>query len=175
MKSYLRIIFLIITVIFFFAGCKRNYAISERQAILFQYDYINYAWGYEHNGFLIDTAGNVLLFNNPEVWNFTDNDFSLSEAQMRENMKSCRNSGRKIQKEELKKYSGYINNIVLSKITALKNVAADAGTSEFICYQFSVNTGMYKGCLIKREGDFTCENLNFFSKKVASWMKEINK
>jgi hypothetical protein len=24
------------------------------------------------------------------------------------------------------------------------------------------------------EGDFTCENLNFYSKKVAAWMREIN-
>jgi hypothetical protein len=175
MKSYFKTIFLFIAMIFFFAGCKKNYTISERQDILFQFDYMNYAWGYQHNGFLIDTAGNVLIYNNPKSWNFPDNDLGLSEAQMRENIDSCRNSGKKIPKEVLKKYSGYINNIALSKITALKNVAADAGTSEFICYQFSENTGKYKGCLIKREGDFTCENLNFFSKKVASWMKEINK
>jgi hypothetical protein len=175
MKSFFKNIILIISVSLFITGCKKNHAINEKQAILFQFDYINYAWGYQHNGFFIDTAGNVLIYNNPEGWNFPDNDFGLIEAQMRENIDSCRQSGKKIPKEELKKYSGYINNIALSKITALKNVAADAGTSEFICYQYSENTGMYKGCLIKREGDFTCENLNFFSKKVASWMKEINK
>ena len=30
------------------------------------------------------------------------------------------------------------------------------------------------GCLIKMEGDFTCENLNFFSKKVSAWLKNIH-
>jgi hypothetical protein len=24
------------------------------------------------------------------------------------------------------------------------------------------------------DGDFTCENLNFFSKKVVTWMKDIH-
>jgi len=24
------------------------------------------------------------------------------------------------------------------------------------------------------EGDFTCENLNFFTKKVTTWLKNIN-
>jgi len=175
MKLTFKNIILILSLILLISGCKKNYVISKKQVILFQYEYINYAWGYQHNGFLIDTAGNVLIYNNPEGWNFPDKDFGLSEIQMRENIDSCSQSGKKIPKEELKKYSGYINNIALSKITAMKNIAADAGTTEFICYQFSENTGMYKGFLIKREGDFTCENLNFFSKKVASWMKEINK
>ena len=55
----------------------------------------------------------------------------------------------------------------------MKNVAADAGSTKYICYQYSENSGMYKGTLIKMEGDFTCENLNFYSKRVAEWMKSI--
>jgi hypothetical protein len=56
----------------------------------------------------------------------------------------------------------------------MKNVAADAGSLEYLCYQFSENSRTYKGTLIKMEGDFTCENLNFFSKKVAAWLKNIH-
>jgi len=56
----------------------------------------------------------------------------------------------------------------------MKNVAADAGTGEFVCYLFTESTRSYKRYLIKMEGDFTCENLNFYSKKVVSWMKDIN-
>ena len=83
-------------------------------------------------------------------------------------------SGKKISKAELQKHTNYIKNIASSKVTAPKNVAADAGSSEFICYQFSENTGMYKGYIIKTEGDFRSENLNFYSKKVFLWMRTIN-
>ena len=156
------------------AACKKNNLISDKQTVLFQFDYINYAWGYQHTGFYIDREGNVLTYNNPREWNFTDNDLVISDMQIAENIARCTPSLVKISKEELQKYSNYIKNIGSSKVTALKNVAADAGSTNFICFQFSEKTGIYKGCLIKMEGNFTCENLNFYSKKVVSWMKGIS-
>jgi hypothetical protein len=155
-------------------GCKKNVVINEKQAILFQVDYVNYARGYQHFGFIIDNQGNILTFMNPQTWNFPDKDFNLSESQVRDNLGNCTNSGKKIPQDELKKYAGYIKNISSSKVTAQKNVAADAGSMEYICYQLSEKSGIYKGSLIKAEGDFTRENLNFFSKKVSTWLKNIN-
>jgi hypothetical protein len=156
------------------SGCKKNIVINENQALLFQVDYLNYAWGYQHSGFFIDNKGNVLTYKNPQEWNFPDKNFNLSESQVHENFVKCSNSGIKIPAEELNKFSLHIKNISSSKVTALKNVAADAGSLEYICYQFSEESGMYKGSLIKMEGDFTCENLNFYSKKVVEWLKDIN-
>ena len=49
---------------------------------MFQLEYVNYAWGYQHNGFIIDNEGNVLTYSNPENWNFPDKDFSLTESQV---------------------------------------------------------------------------------------------
>ena len=174
MKTFQIKIFFILLAAFIFTACKKNVVINEKQAILFQVDYVNYAWGYQHNGFIIDNQGNVLTYKNPQIWNFPDKDFILSESEVGDNIGYCLNSGKKIPKEELKKYANYIKNISSSKVTALKNVAADAGSMKYICYQFSEKSGIYKGCLIKMDGDFTCENLNFFSKKVTTWLKNIN-
>jgi len=174
MKTFqVNISFILFTVIII-TGCKKNVVINENQAILFQVDYVNNERGHQHNGFIIDNQGNVLTYKNPQIWNFPDKDFKLSQSQVRDNIGNCLNSGKKIPKEELKKYANYIKNISSSKVTALKNVAADAGSIEYICYQFSEKSGIYKGCLIKAEGDFTRENLNFFSKKVSTWLKNIN-
>lgn len=167
-------IILIFLFVLFTTGCKKNYIISEKQEILFQFEYVNYAWGHHHSGFIIDNYGNVLTYNNPENWNFPDKDFVISANKVGDNLSKCRQSGKKISKEELQKYTNYIKNIASSKVTALKNVAADEGSSEFICYQFSESSLTYKSSLIKMEGDFTRENLNFYSKKVVAWMKEIN-
>jgi predicted secreted protein len=175
MKQLLKGIFLIALIVFPVSGCRKNNLISDKQAILFQFEYLNYAWGFQQNGFLIDNEGNVLTYNNPENWNFADNDFMITESQVTENINKCLVTRKKISKEELQKYSNHIRNIASSKITALKNVAADEGSFKFICYQFSESTGIYKGTIIKMEGDFTCENLNFYSKKVVAWLKDINK
>ncbi len=174
MKLYLTKLLLLFSLFLAFTGCKKNFVISDRQVILFELKYVNYAWGYQHRGFLIDNEGNVLSYNNPEGWNFPDSEYRLNEKQVGENISRCTHTGIRIPKTELNKYSGYIKNIASSKVTALKDVAADAGSTEYICYQFSENSGTYKGYIIKMEGDFTCENLNFYSKRVAEWMKNIN-
>ena len=174
MKTTLLNLFFILLTASFMTDCKKNVVISNKQVILFQVDYVNYAWGYQHNGFIIDNQGNVLTYKNPQIWNFPDKDFNLSESQVHDNIENCSNSREKIPAEELKKYANYIKNISSSKVTALKNISADAGSQEYICYQFSEKSGTYKGYLIKMEGDFTCENLNFFSKRVTTWLKNIN-
>lgn len=165
--------FSILIAVLLISGCKKNIVINKKQAILFQVDYVNYAWGYQHTGFIIDNAGNILTYRNPQNWNFPDKDLNMSESQVLSNLESCVKTGEKIPSEELRKNASYIKNISSSKITAMKNVAADAGSLEYLCFQFSENSGTYKGTLIKMEGDFTCENLNFFSKKVAVWLKNI--
>jgi hypothetical protein len=173
MKANLKEIFFFITAALLITGCKKNIVINENQSVLFQVEYVNYAWGYQHNGVIIDNKGNILTYNNPENWNFPDKELILSESQMNENIRKCLNSEKKVNAEELTKYAGYIRNIASSKITALKNVAADEGSKQYICYQFSDKSKTYKGSLIRMEGDFTCENLNFFSKKVSMWLKNI--
>jgi hypothetical protein len=168
-----KILFLFLLTVMM-TGCKKNIVISNQQAILFGFEYVNYARDYEHYGFLIDIEGNVLTYNNPESWNFPDRELRISEAQVAENLSMCKHSGIRIPKSDLQRYSNHIINIASSKVSALKNVADDTGSAEYICYQYSESSGTYKGTIIKKEGDFTCENLNFFSKKVAEWMKNIN-
>lgn len=167
-----------ILIMFFFAllmaGCKKNHVLNEKQHILFQYEYINHAWGYNHEGFFIDDEGNIMTYKNPEGWNFRDQNYNLTVAQLDENISRCTKSNIKISKEDLARFSSYIDNIALSKVTKMKNVAADAGISVFICYDFDENSGVYKGSLIRMEGDFSCENLNFYSKKISLWLKDIN-
>ena len=165
---------IVLSLLILTSGCKKSYMQNEKQHILFQYDYINYAWGYVHEGFYVDDEGKVLYYSNPENWNFHSQDYSISEKQIDDNLSKCNVSDVKIDKEDLAKFSSYIDNIASSKITAKKSVGADAGSAVYICFTYNSQDGIYKGTLIKMEGDFTCENLNFYSKKVSMWLSEIS-
>lgn len=173
MKRPLNYIIIITVLVFLYAGCKKN-GISNGQEIYFQLDYLNYAWGYQHNGYIIDGEGNVLTYENPANWNFPDDNSLLTSRQISDNLSKCHSTGMKVSPEELKKYSSYIKNIASSKVSAIRNVANDSGSTQFLCFQASGTESTYKAHLVKMDGDFTCENLNFFSKKVVTWMKDIH-
>lgn len=155
-----------------FSGCKKEQILSGNQQILFQVDYTNAAWG-EHSGFFIDNKGNVITYKNPEEWNNYDNLYNMSDDQLTQNLLKCKIE-KKVPEQDLQRYSNYIKNIASSKVSARRNVANNAGKTEFICYRFSESTGNYQGYLIKLEGDYTSENLNFYSRKVTNWLRHIS-
>jgi len=167
------IAFILISVVFVLTGCKKSYIMRDGQTVLFQYEYINHAWGYQHSGFFIDSDGNVLTYDKPEGWNFADSENTISSTQLNNNLDKCTINDNTISSGELSKYSRHIENIASSKVSSPKSVGADFGAIRYYCYKYDEMTGSYKGFLIRMEGDYTCENLNYYSKKVASWMAEI--
>jgi len=158
-----------------FTGCNKDLGLSDKQLLLFQYEYINYAWGYQHSGFYIDNKGNILTYTNPGDWNFSDAGMVITPARILQNLEKCSFSNKSISPGELARYSKHIESIASSKVTAPKNAGADAGSIRFICYRYDEESDIYRGYLIKMDGDFTCENLNFYAKKVSSWMNDIHR
>jgi hypothetical protein len=158
----------------FISGCEKTYVVSQSQDILFQYEHISRSPGHNLHGFIIDNKGDVLLFNNPANWNLSDKDHLLSKEQVNENISNCTKTSLKISKSDLQKYINYIDNIASSKVSAVKNRGSSKGNASFLCFQYSENTSIYKETIVKIEGDITCENLNFYSKKVIEWMKDIS-
>lgn len=152
-------------------GCRETFFLAE-QEVYFQYEYINHAWGYQHSGFFIDKDGHVLEYELPDSWNFPDEYMIIPADLLHENISKCKGSGKNIPLKEVERYASYIPNIASSKLTSPKREGADMGTFQFVCYQL-LDNGKYKIHLISQEGDFSRENLNFYSKRVVAWMKEI--
>jgi hypothetical protein len=155
-------------------GCRRTSPMMERQAMLFEMESVKYSPDYLHKGFIIDSDGNVFEYRNPDKWNFPDRDLRISESQVAANLASCQYTEIKIPVDELLRYSNHIKNIAASKISAMKDVSDNAGITRYICYEYNEGNGTYKGYIIKMEGDHSCENLNFFSKRITDWMNGID-
>lgn len=174
MRSLFRIILPVSLIFLIASGCRKNYILSDEQEILFQYEYQNQSLEPRQSGYFIDKDGNLLTYDNPTEWNHPDNDLIICEEKLLENLDKCTLSDKSVLPSELEKFARHIPNISSSKVSALRNTGADKGSHTFICYKFDETFKVYKGYLIKMEGDYTCENLNFYSKKIVSWMKDIN-
>jgi hypothetical protein len=155
-----------------FSGCQKTYIVSKSQDILFQIEYLSNAGVYSHWGLYIDVNGNVMTYNLPGKWNFPKENQTLTKQEVNENIAACKLSNSKIRLEELRKYTNFIDNLAASKVTLPKNHLSDIGTLSFYCFQYSESSSEYKRSIIKTEGHINCENLNFYSKKVVSWMSE---
>ena len=156
------------------SGCRTKTDTDSKQEILFQMEYRSYSPTLNHRGYIIDGDGNVLVYNNPDTWYYPDKDLRIAAGLVGQDIAECHSSGIKISKEELSKYSSLINNLAESKVSAVKTLPEETGTTQYICYEYIENSGIYQGTVIKMEGDIRCENLNFFTKKVVDWMKDIH-
>lgn len=134
-------------------------------------EHISYMPEYQHYGYMIDSKGNILTYYNPEEWNFYGADLKLTEDQIDKNISMCNVAG-SVNPEELTRFASFIGKISDSKVTALKDTGSEYGSTSFICYEFGKDL-TYHGSVMKMEGDVSCENLNFYTKKVVTWMKQL--
>ena len=67
----LQIIFLLITTSL--SACNQEtIETSTDQEIFFEVNHINFAWGKQFRGFLIDKSGQIRTYDNPVKWNIID-------------------------------------------------------------------------------------------------------
>ena len=61
---------------------KSDYEAPVDQAVLFEYRYVNFAWGYAENGWLIDSEGNMRSFSLPENFRLPDSTGYISQEDL---------------------------------------------------------------------------------------------
>ncbi len=174
MRSLFNILSISLIAILLYSGCKKANSGKDDRVVLFQYEYLSQDPENAHSGFFIDSEGNILTYSNPPDWHFAGTDLVLTDDQMEENLKQSIYSGVRVSEEELDRYTKYIRFLALSKVSAARNTGSENGTARFICYEYTHNTGTYRVTTIKTEGAVSSENLNFHSKRIASWLRDIN-
>jgi len=162
-----------------FVSCEKNETvIPSSQKILFEYYYVNYAWGYSHYGFFIDNEGRILDYSqqggyNDNDWNFPDDQGSISEQALMENLQKTTIRDTSIDKETLKKYSDRIYLVKDDDYTEYQNMY-DYGSLACVCYQYDENTKIYKRILLSEDGDWVRINKNKYAAQISDWLKSIH-
>lgn len=142
--------------------------------IIFQAEYVNHAWGYAHNGWMMDGGnGNAKRFQKTTPWVFPDSAGYVSEADMQKNLAACDSLLENIPAEELSKYTVKALSCMDGPMTTPKNTMADAGEHIYAFYLFEYDKKRYKRVILSMVGDYSQENLAPNSKEVVDWMSKI--
>ena len=72
--------FVLLLIPLFDASCETEQIEESPVEGYFQFEYINYAWGYNHSGFTVTPAGEILSFDKTTPWAFADNGVILADS-----------------------------------------------------------------------------------------------
>jgi hypothetical protein len=147
---------------------------SVKQSILFQKEYINYAWGYQQNGWLIDSAGNVRYYRLPKIWYFADSLGMISSQDMDGDIQQTDSILFKIDKDSLLKYFAKLENVLKGKLSEPRQEMFDAGITQFSGYLYQQDSKKYKQVIIKQTGDVAYENKSEEAREIYDWMNGLN-
>jgi hypothetical protein len=165
---------LLFIVLITLCSCVDNIDFSK-QRILFSVQYVNYAWSYTNNGFMVDSAGNVCSYNLSEnsKWNNADSLNFISEEDMNENLSLCTRLSEGITKDTLQYYINKINAARKGKLIESDVYMADAGIKQYWAYVYDADTKKYKQILLNQWGDVQITNSAYEASEITQWLNRI--
>jgi len=153
---------------------KEVYNAPEDQPFYFEYHYINYAWGFQENGWLIDREGNIRSFSQPEDYRLGLIGAFLSLEDLEHNLGLTDSIVGTVEVGELKKYKNYIPAAADGEIGEASSIAADAGTSVLSCYMYDPEMNAYQYVFLAQSGDWEQFNLSGDAEKIVDWLLEFD-
>jgi hypothetical protein len=168
-------IIILAVAILMLTGCEKDDSLNPplRQLVLFQIEYINYAWGYQHSGIMIDSAGNVGYFKFPENWNSPDTLGYITEAEMNDNFKQLKDINFSVSRDTLISYYKLVETASKGKLSDPYNRMFDAGTTVYSGYLYYPTIKKYKQVLIKQWGDWSIDNQSPEADEIFRWLKSV--
>lgn len=166
---------IIIIAATFFAGCKKESLdlVSPEQRVFFQAEYLNHAWGLQHNGWFIDSSGIIYTYDKPESWNFPDSAGVISERAMEENLAMTNIAPESIDKALLLEKISLIHKAAEGKLSDPKNTMADFGIISFHAFTFNKEDRQYTRIILHQYGDWTRVNQSSSANSLYEWLKTI--
>jgi len=171
MKKALQVL-VVVWALLGLAGCDTNidqYDYSK-QRVLFQVDTVNYAWGFQYRGWMVDSCGNVYCFDKPENWTFCDDKGFITDSAMTINLNSTDGICGHIDLAELHSMAALIGAASKGKISKPINECEDAGVTSYQAYVYDAVSLKYQRVILRQVGDWSSENESAPGKVLADWL-----
>ncbi len=157
-------------------GCEETLFNKDdlpEQEYFFLFEYINFAWGYQHNGWLMDSSGTVRYFRVPEKWMVPSTDAAIEIPGIENYVALADSVIKKVDRSVLVRKAQLIDAAAKGKFSEPENVMADAGSWSYYAMKYDPDRETYERILLKQEGDWEIENLSEAAMELCDWMQEI--
>ncbi|PSL23611.1 hypothetical protein [Dyadobacter jiangsuensis] len=171
-RSFLISLCMIAAAIALPACSDEEFSVSDDQEILFEVNYVNYAWGFQNNGFLIDKTGRVRTYDKPKDWKFAS-EGPFTVAEMDERVSKTTIANYTVPANELSQYVSKMRRVSDKDFTTPASVGADMGASAFYIYRYDTGSKTYNAILLQSVGDDNVYNKDSDAKEIADWLVKV--
>jgi len=148
-------------------SCTEKYDGQDIQQIYFEYYYVNNAWGFSYNHWIIDSDGNVRSIKNP------DSVIQIDLADLNSYLANFDTVLFKIDESVLYEYVDMIKDAAKGEIDSETRNWADYGKTVYNC--FTYEDERYKTVLLSEDSDaFEKHNLETSAQELDNWLKGLN-
>ena len=165
-----KLVTILMTALMLSACEKETWGCLEDQPVLFEYRNINFAWGYQEQGWLIDAEGIVRTYHLPEDFRLPDSTGFISRQDLDHNLSLTASIIHTVDKADLVYYSSLIPGASEGEIGKSRHIAVDAGASVLACYFYNEEADAYKYIFLAQSGDFEQFNLSSEAGILVNWL-----
>ncbi|HEX8691719.1 MAG TPA: hypothetical protein VF746_04815 [Longimicrobium sp.] len=146
----------------------------EPGSVLFEVEYVNFAWAPTWYGFHVDRDGNVSRYrlDNPRPADSADEVFSEAELRAKYDQNgqllTTLPSG-----EVLARYQR-VDEAIAGPYTEPRGTCADAGGVRYSAMVYDASTGAYRRVLLRQTGDIARANLSAAARELFAWLKQLD-
>lgn len=166
-------VILICVLISFCNGCDISNNSVDQQEYFFDVYYINYAWGFNLGGFMIDRDGKIFsynwLYNRDSVWNVKDYN-NISETVLNKKFIFGKKLIGRVDIEIFREKVKSIYLIPLDSYSPKISSGADMGANRFSCYRYNNEKKTYYEVILKQTGDISYYNTSAKAEDLIAWL-----
>lgn len=142
-------------------------------SIIFEVEYLNYAWGYSYNGIMIDNEGKKYSYNPAKdtIPYLYHEDGYYSERELQAKYGHFKTYIKTIPGDSLNWSHGLATLVSTTDYSDTTHTAIDAGTATTSVYLYRPQKNKYQKIILKVEGDFEFHNKSQSAVTLAAWLK----
>jgi len=169
-----KICILILMTTFFFISCDDKLLEQKKVDCYFQYEYVNYAWGFSHTGFTVTPDGEVFSFDNSTPWIFGDNS-QLTLEELKKNISASVKADTLISRSDIEHYVQLAFFARSGKLSDPVSRGADMGERicKIIVHDTTDPQNGYREVLLTKNGDWDQSNLSPEAAIIAEWVSKL--
>ena len=163
----------------FLSSCSRDeIKLGPIPDVFFQYEEIYGSGSQVHNGWFIDTNGNIIPYDLPTGWIFPDDQHLISRTDVNSNLSKTGAARGNVKKNRLSEFAHLIHEVDPANLSELQCTFADVNSHYLYCYiwrQPREGEGFYEVIELAEGGSCLQSNLDPEAVEITEWLIGIGR